>query len=136
MKYDIAKNDDGPLRRTVRAAAAAAEEGKGEDPALPAPIAREPAPTAQRHPGLDERLRNVEAHFAVRYGTRAELRLAEVPPDVSSQCRRPRGPSSTGSGTSKTTSRISSANTRRGRRSTSTSRTAAYVSSPQVIGAC
>ena len=69
MKYDIAKNEDGPLRRTMKAAAPAQPES---DPAQEADrkvlgFAQE-YPRAERYPGLDERLQNIEKHLAVRYG--------------------------------------------------------------------
>ena len=67
MKYDIAKNDDGPLKRTMKAEAKVPERPReklstatDED----AVILLTPA----RHPGLDERLANIEQHLAVRYG--------------------------------------------------------------------
>ncbi len=73
MKYDIAKNDDGPLRRTMKAGAL-----PGTGPSQPtAPIKHGPNgvdrpveddPGVERYPALDERLQNVEKHFAVRYG--------------------------------------------------------------------
>ena len=75
MKYDIAKNEDGPLRRTMKASAM-----HGTDPAQPtAPVkdsshynrsapSAEDFPSVERYPALDERLKNVEKHFAVRYG--------------------------------------------------------------------
>ncbi|KAI0745869.1 hypothetical protein C8Q76DRAFT_808284 [Earliella scabrosa] len=68
MKYDIAKNEDGPLRRTMKAAAPAQPES---DPAQEANrkvlgFAQE-YPRAERYPGLDERLQNIEKHLAVRY---------------------------------------------------------------------
>ena len=65
MKYDIAKNEDGPLRKTMKASIAT------ESPALPSALknqASEDVPTAERYPAFDERLRNIETHLAVRYG--------------------------------------------------------------------
>ncbi|KIP06979.1 hypothetical protein PHLGIDRAFT_30226 [Phlebiopsis gigantea 11061_1 CR5-6] len=63
MKYDIAKNEDGPLRKTMKRdhetstdEATSSSKGKAYDEA-----------TADRYPGLDERLRNIETHVAVRY---------------------------------------------------------------------
>ncbi|KAI0075131.1 hypothetical protein K474DRAFT_1452215 [Panus rudis PR-1116 ss-1] len=65
MKYDIAKNEDGPLRRTVK-----------QSPLqnVPADMKRENGMvdqaelhTAERYPALDERLTNIEKHVAVRY---------------------------------------------------------------------
>jgi hypothetical protein len=77
MKYDIAKNE-GPLRRTVKAAVAeetSTEKRKGEqNKAAVIPDASsdqdlDERATAARYPGIDERLKNVEAHLAIRYGT-------------------------------------------------------------------
>ncbi|KAG5641894.1 hypothetical protein DXG03_003981 [Asterophora parasitica] len=71
MKYDIAKNEEGPLSRTVHTSE---EKGKGkekmegEGEGLRVLGEGEAGWAAPRHPGLDERLRNVEAHLAVRYG--------------------------------------------------------------------
>ncbi|KAF9241835.1 hypothetical protein BU15DRAFT_87083 [Melanogaster broomeanus] len=53
MKYDIAKNEDGPLKRTMKGAAGKDSQGKEK--------LRTPA-------AMDERLKNIEAHLAVRYG--------------------------------------------------------------------
>ena len=63
MKFDIAKNEDGPLRRTLKV------EMKNENnrPADKTIEGGHPV-TASRHPGLDERLKNVETHLAMRYG--------------------------------------------------------------------
>lgn len=64
MKYDIAKNEDGPLRRTLKSG--------GTQEATQEPSSNNSPPqdaTAERHPGLDERLRSIETHLAVRYGT-------------------------------------------------------------------
>ncbi|KIK63738.1 hypothetical protein GYMLUDRAFT_40806 [Collybiopsis luxurians FD-317 M1] len=83
IKYDIAKNEDGPLRRTMRnrgLSAAALET----TPANSAAKGKAKASASQkegqqgksvvvnelssdRHPGLDERIKNIESHFAVRY---------------------------------------------------------------------
>lgn len=64
MKYDIAKNEDGPLRKTMKrehdsdVSVAKARVSKG----------KEDVPTAERYPALDERIANIETHVAVRYG--------------------------------------------------------------------
>jgi len=67
MKYDIAKNEDGPLRKTMKATASEGVDGQhkfirslkdGEDPSIVA---------SEHHPGLDDRMRNIETHLAVRY---------------------------------------------------------------------
>lgn len=88
VKYDIAKNEDGPLRRTMRKRSETTlpnpSKGKGKQKIQPAkldsPIKSEPGNdddllTAQRHPGLDERLSNIETHLAVRYGEQCSFEL-------------------------------------------------------------
>lgn len=60
MKYDIAKNEDGPLRKTMKAPAT--------DPVQKNHRSSDGVPTSESHPGFDERLQNVETHLAVRYG--------------------------------------------------------------------
>lgn len=75
MKYDIAKNEEGPLRRTVIAVVQETErvgggegDGKGKGKAREDPVGPRPV-MAENHPGLDKRLRNIEAYLAVRYGS-------------------------------------------------------------------
>lgn len=66
MRYDIAKNEEGPLRRTVGKPPALADskgEGKAEER-----HSGTGQVTSERHPALDERLTNAETHLAVRYG--------------------------------------------------------------------
>lgn len=54
MKYDIAKNEDGPLRSTLRT---------DQSPSTG-------DPTAPGHESiLESRLRDIEDHLAIRYGT-------------------------------------------------------------------
>lgn len=53
MKYDIAKNEDGPLRSTLRTE----KTSSIEQLTVPA-----------NQPVLESRLRDVEDHLAVRYG--------------------------------------------------------------------
>lgn len=90
IKYDIAKNEDGPLRRTMRNRVSS---GSTETAAGAVPSASSPSTTkgkaktlsalpkvktaesvvvddvsSDRHPGLDERLTNIESHLSVRYG--------------------------------------------------------------------
>ena len=66
MKFDIAKNDEGPLRRTVQPLSRD-QGGNGNSPrSLEYKAAGDPA-SAQG--GLDERLSNLEEHLALRYGT-------------------------------------------------------------------
>ncbi|ESK92047.1 hypothetical protein Moror_10331 [Moniliophthora roreri MCA 2997] len=86
MKYDIAKNEDGPLRRTMRS------KNKTEESDMQPPVstskvlssnsAVEPMqidsiPTTDRHHALDERLTNIESHFAVRYVPSPPLNLLD-----------------------------------------------------------
>lgn len=66
MRYDIAKNEEGPLRRTVGKPSTAAE-AKGKRNAEQGQHDVEQL-TAERYPALDERLVNAETHLAVRYG--------------------------------------------------------------------
>ncbi|OCH93741.1 hypothetical protein OBBRIDRAFT_789944 [Obba rivulosa] len=67
MKYDIAKNEDGPLRKTLKNAMVPGEASdKGKEKQKDSANTGD-LHTAARHPGLDERLRNLEAHLAVRY---------------------------------------------------------------------
>ena len=61
MKYDIAKNEDGPLRKTLLGR-------KGISTATPEGGPEQDYDHAGRISGLDERLRNIETHLAVRYG--------------------------------------------------------------------
>lgn len=89
MKYDIAKNEDGPLRRTTRNRTSAASVHAGSStnatagPSTPTvkgrqrnlktklEVKHEPVESeddALRHPALDGRLVNIETHLAVRYG--------------------------------------------------------------------
>ena len=72
MKYDIAKNEDGPLQRTMKANAAQ-EDARTDSPATLQSGAKLTSTqdniSAARYPGLDERIQNIEKHFAIRYGT-------------------------------------------------------------------
>ncbi|KAH9944692.1 hypothetical protein B0H21DRAFT_694713, partial [Amylocystis lapponica] len=66
MKYDIAKNEDGPLRRTLKSGVRnSAAQGQKADNREDGGTRTESA--SDRHPGLDERLRNIETHLAIRY---------------------------------------------------------------------
>ena len=81
MKYDIAKNEDGPLRRTMKAGASV-DTGVAASSALQNESSSADAsdyPNAVRYPGLDERLQNIEKHFAVRYGV-SHISLCPLPP--------------------------------------------------------
>ncbi|OBZ70515.1 hypothetical protein A0H81_09236 [Grifola frondosa] len=70
MKYDIAKNEDGPLRRTLKSASTKPDPGvpKGKLKTTSALDSEADYLTADRHPALDGRLQDVETHLAVRYG--------------------------------------------------------------------
>lgn len=59
MKYDIAKNEDGPLRRTMKG-------HSRTEPVAPSIPLSDHSETKDQ-PALDERLKNMEAHLAVRY---------------------------------------------------------------------
>jgi hypothetical protein len=63
MKFDIAKNEDGPLRRTIKVEV----KNEGNRPADKT-IEGGDSATASRHPGLDERLKKLETHLTMRYG--------------------------------------------------------------------
>jgi len=76
MKYDIAKNEEGPLRRTVKGQANAGSgtqpqrlertsESEGHQNAFDKD---DDDMTCDRHPGLLERFTNIETHLSVRYG--------------------------------------------------------------------
>ena len=71
MKYDIAKNEDGPLKRTMKGGDAAKVSDevllKGNKPGSDGGDVTMSL-TPDRHPALDERLCNIEKHVAVRYG--------------------------------------------------------------------
>ncbi len=64
MKFDIAKNEEGPLRRTLKV-----EAKDGDKMPSDKSVEGDSLVTASRHPGLDERLKNLETHLAMRYGT-------------------------------------------------------------------
>jgi hypothetical protein len=66
MKYDIAKNEEGPLRRTVKVASTSQDVSKSKENQRR--TTKEDSLSRERHPGLDERLVNMETHLAVRYG--------------------------------------------------------------------
>ncbi|KAL5507108.1 RPS8A [Sanghuangporus vaninii] len=68
IKYDIAKNEDGPLRRTMKRS-----QGNGESNethpqhSLTMPRDGSLEPDAKNHPGTAARLETIEEHLAVRY---------------------------------------------------------------------
>jgi hypothetical protein len=63
MKYDIAKNEDGPLHSTLRTEQT--------------PSTKHPA-AAAHETVLESRLRDVEDHLAVRYGASAVVMFSEA----------------------------------------------------------
>lgn len=67
MRYDIAKNEEGPLRRTVKVGVGFQDhpDSKGKQRQT---IADDGGFSKERFPGLDERLINLETHLSVRYG--------------------------------------------------------------------
>lgn len=72
MKYDIARNDDGPLSRTKakktngrQPEMQTASSDQARDPIVP-PSDEKALP--RHHPGIDTRLTDIESHLAVRYG--------------------------------------------------------------------
>jgi hypothetical protein len=68
MKYDIAKNEDGPLKRTMRGRVQDAVVG-GKSVSVVEGASTSAGVTAERHPGVVGRLETLEGHLAVRYGT-------------------------------------------------------------------
>lgn len=77
IKFDIAKNEDGPLRKTMKTPAQLAKEKS--DKAMTSSVPLGPKePNLARHPGLTERFHNIEDHLAIKYG---KLRLF-LPPFV------------------------------------------------------
>jgi len=75
MKYDIAKNEDGPLSRTVRPPELS-KKAKGKQKVQKTEHRADAklglgqnsdGLMSDKHPGLDERLRNIETHLSVRY---------------------------------------------------------------------
>jgi hypothetical protein len=68
MKYDIAKNEEGPLRRTVKAGIGFQDIGNSKNSKGKQRKSSHDELSREQHPGLDERLVNMETHLAVRYG--------------------------------------------------------------------
>lgn len=69
MKFDIAKNEEGPLSRTINPAQTQGKGGsKTKEPDRAAKQDdEEDVSTPSRHPGLTQRLESIEDHFAVKY---------------------------------------------------------------------
>lgn len=74
MKYDIAKNEDGPLRRTVKGPDGKEVQAKEKL----GPLTHD-APS-ELQPAIDERLKNMESHVAVRYGNASYVIFPNLPP--------------------------------------------------------
>jgi len=64
IKFDIAKNEDGPLRKTIKSPLTLAKEKGDKFGKLPMEGTE---PTMARHPGLAERFDNIEEHLALKY---------------------------------------------------------------------
>ncbi|KAJ7647006.1 hypothetical protein FB45DRAFT_892046, partial [Roridomyces roridus] len=76
MKYDIAKNVDGPLQRTMRQKVVEPLPAEPTRPRTKSTAARELKksaaaavvdPPSELHLGVDQRIRDIETHFSVRY---------------------------------------------------------------------
>jgi len=72
MKYDIAKNDDGPLSRTKakksngwQPEVSTASSDRARDPIV---VPNDETALPGHHPAIDARLTDIETHLAVRYG--------------------------------------------------------------------
>lgn len=83
MKYDIAKNEDGPLRKTMKRG----HDAVASDSNPPATTKKQDEVSADRYPALDERLRNIETHVAVLYGELWPIVRTKPCVDTGSQCR-------------------------------------------------
>jgi hypothetical protein len=79
MRYDIAKNDDGPLRRTKAkkgdSQQSTSQQSSNTRPGGEVVLLNDEDALPKHHPGADERLSNIEAHLAVRYGQYFRCRL-------------------------------------------------------------
>lgn len=65
MKYDIAKNEDGPLRKTMKASMTTNTSDTQTFQRTSSPV---DVPTKERYPALDERIKDIETHVSVKYG--------------------------------------------------------------------
>jgi hypothetical protein len=72
MKYDIAKNDVGPLRRTkmkkVDSEQSTSHQSSSRRSEGPINVPTDEEALPKDHAGVDERLSNIETHLAIRYG--------------------------------------------------------------------
>ena len=72
MKYDIVKNDEGPLGKTMHGTFKDSTEafrsapGQGMGGTIGGSKGKD-VPTLDRHPGLTERFKNIEDHLAIKY---------------------------------------------------------------------
>ncbi len=66
MKYDIAKNEDGPLKRTIKREELAEQQSR-QRPDADHPFVKL-EDTIHNNPGMLERFTNFESHLAVRFG--------------------------------------------------------------------
>ena len=66
MKYDIAKNEDGPLKRTIKRSVTETDKDISGSQSLG--ILKGDEVIAEAHPGLAGRFKDIEDHLAVRYG--------------------------------------------------------------------
>lgn len=83
MKFDIAKNDEGPLRRTMQSSSLK----KGQEDISSVSGGKSAEWDTSSLGGLDERMKNLEEHLAIRYGKAFDsvyysgcLMLAQSPP--------------------------------------------------------
>ncbi|KIY53091.1 hypothetical protein FISHEDRAFT_8198, partial [Fistulina hepatica ATCC 64428] len=72
VKYDIAKNEGGPLRETVHGISNGVDATKAEGGT------EKSSHNAPPHTELEERVQNIEAHAAIRYGKQRFLALRPV----------------------------------------------------------
>ncbi|ETW80995.1 hypothetical protein HETIRDRAFT_427828 [Heterobasidion irregulare TC 32-1] len=68
MKFDVARNEEGPLRRTVaKSEMSAITSTVGGTQERRSGVEENAAVSAEKYPALDVRLKDIEAHLAVRY---------------------------------------------------------------------
>lgn len=75
MKYDIAKNEDGPLKKTMKSMTAPAGTSADRTKKKVGPSLHSGTSliTLEKHPGLAERFENLENHLSVKYGMLDDL---------------------------------------------------------------
>ena len=70
IKYDIAKNEGGPLKRTMKRSQTAGDASAPDlQPSFPTVRDNVREPDAKSHPGLAARMEAIEEHLGVRFGT-------------------------------------------------------------------